>query len=90
MKCNAHLYLPWSVIAELVASTGAQLSKAKSDRPRVPVASAESLDGGCVLYRLTDCPSGIDERISSSQRQVARGTGRWSTTRCQDHCNVSV
>jgi hypothetical protein len=50
MKSNAHLYLPWSVIAELVA---AQLSKAKSDRPRVPVASAESLDGGCVLYRLT-------------------------------------
>jgi hypothetical protein len=53
MKSNAHLYLPWSVIAELVASTGVQLSKAKSDRPRVPVASAESLDGGCVLYRLT-------------------------------------
>jgi hypothetical protein len=53
MKCNAHLYLPWSVIAELVAATGAQLSKAKSDRPRMPVASAESLDGGCVLYRLT-------------------------------------
>ena len=52
MKNNAHLYLPWSVIAELVASTGAQLSKAKSDRPRVPVASAESLDGGCILYRL--------------------------------------
>jgi hypothetical protein len=51
MKCNAHLYLPWSVIADLAASTGAQLRKAKSDRPRVPVASAESLDGGCVLYR---------------------------------------
>ena len=51
MKSNAHLYLPWSVIAE-VASTGARLLKAKSDRPRVPVASAESLDGGCVLYRL--------------------------------------
>jgi hypothetical protein len=51
MKCNAHLYLPWSVIAELVAATGAQ-SKAKSDRLRVPVASAKSLEGGCVLYRL--------------------------------------
>jgi hypothetical protein len=49
MKSNAHLYLPWSVIAELVASTGAQLSKAKSDRSRVPVASAESLDGAPVL-----------------------------------------
>jgi hypothetical protein len=48
MKNNAHLYLPWSVIAELVASTDAQLSKAKSDRPRVPVPSAEALDGGCV------------------------------------------
>ena len=56
MKTNAHLYLPWSVIAELVASTGAQLSKAKSDRPRVPVASAECLDGGCVLYRLGYAP----------------------------------
>jgi hypothetical protein len=53
MKCNAHLYLPWSVIADLAASTGAQLGKAKSVRPRAPVASAESLDGGCVLYRLT-------------------------------------
>jgi hypothetical protein len=53
MKCNAHLYLPWSVIADWAASTGTQLRKAKSDRPRVPAASAESLDGGCVLYRLT-------------------------------------
>jgi hypothetical protein len=53
MKCNAHLYLPWSVIAELATSVDAQFSKQKSDRPRVQVASAESLDGGCVLYRLT-------------------------------------
>jgi Tfp pilus assembly protein PilX len=53
MKCNSHLYLPWSVIADLAASMGAQLAQKKSDRPRVPVASAESLDGGCILYRLT-------------------------------------
>ena len=52
MKCNAHLYLPWSVIAELVASADAQLPKVKSDPPGVPAASVESLDGGCVLYRL--------------------------------------
>jgi hypothetical protein len=53
MKCNAHLYLPWSVIAELAASTGAQLSEAKSDRPRVRVAAlVECLDGGCLLFRL--------------------------------------
>jgi hypothetical protein len=53
MKSNAHLYLPWPVIADWAASTGAQLGKAKSDRSRVPVASAEPLDGGCILYRLT-------------------------------------
>jgi hypothetical protein len=58
MKRNAHLYLPWSVIADLAASTAAQLSKAKLDRPRVPVASTKSLDGGCVLYRLTAFGSG--------------------------------
>jgi hypothetical protein len=52
MKCNAHLYLPWSVIAELVASSDSQLSKMKSDPPVVPTASVEVLDGGCVLYRL--------------------------------------
>jgi hypothetical protein len=56
MKSNAHLYLPWSAIADWVASRGAQLRKAKSDRPRVPVASAECLDGGCVLYRLGYAP----------------------------------
>lgn len=52
MKCNAHLYLPLSVIAELVASTGAQLPKARSDRPGAQAASVEQLDGGCLLYRL--------------------------------------
>jgi hypothetical protein len=50
MKCNVHLYLPWSVIAELGASADPQLSNVKSNRPGVPVASVETLDGGCVLY----------------------------------------
>lgn len=52
MKCNAHLYLPWSAIAELVASTSAQLPKARLDRPGAPAASVEQLGGGCLLYRL--------------------------------------
>jgi hypothetical protein len=52
MKCNAHLYLPWSVIAELVVSADPQSSKVKSDPPGLRVASVESLDGGCVLYWL--------------------------------------
>ena len=56
MKCNAHLYLPWSVIAELVASADSQSSKVKSDPLGLPVASVESLD---VLYRLLP---GRDER----------------------------
>jgi hypothetical protein len=51
MKSNAELYLPWSVVAELVSSSGGRLSKAP-DRPSEPVASMEQLDGGCVLYRL--------------------------------------
>ena len=67
MKCNAHLYLPWSVIAELAASVHAQLSTAKSDRPRLPVVSVESLDGGCVLYRLFAA-------VEMSGRQSKRGT----------------
>ncbi len=41
MKCNAHLYLPWPVIAELVAPA-AQLPMARSGRSRLPVASVES------------------------------------------------
>ena len=52
MKCNAHVYLPWSAIAELVASSDPQMSKVKSGSPGVPAASVEILDGGCVLYRL--------------------------------------
>jgi hypothetical protein len=52
MNSNAHLYLPRSVVAEWVVSTGGQLPKLRPDRPRVAVASIEQLDGGCVLYRL--------------------------------------
>jgi hypothetical protein len=52
MKCNVHLYLPWSVIAELGASADPRLSNVKSNRPGVLAASVETLDGGCVLYRL--------------------------------------
>jgi hypothetical protein len=71
MKCNAHLYLPWSVIADLAASTGAQLGKVKSDRPRVPVASTESLDGGCVLYRPAAFARFQEEEERQSRRPAA-------------------
>jgi hypothetical protein len=46
MKSNAHLYLPWSAVIELVYLPRVQLHQSV-----VPMASAE-LDGGCVLYRL--------------------------------------
>ena len=52
MKSNAHLYLPWSVVAEWVVSTGGQLPKLRPDRRRVAVASIEQLDGECIVYRL--------------------------------------
>ena len=66
MKCNVHLYLPWSVIAELGASADPQLSNVKSDRRGVPAASVETLDGGCVLYRLF-------ATVEMSGRQSKRG-----------------
>ena len=51
MKNNAHLYLPQSVIEEYLVSIGT--AKVQPDRPTVPVASVERLDGGCLLYRLS-------------------------------------
>jgi hypothetical protein len=72
-----HLYLPWSVIAELVAAVDAQLSKAKSKRPRVPVASAEALDSGCVLYQLTAFAVGVTRLPERSRfRQEVEPWGR--------------
>jgi hypothetical protein len=54
MKSNAHLYLPWSVIEEwLATSKGYHLPAVLVGRSRGPVASVERLEGGCVLYRLT-------------------------------------
>jgi hypothetical protein len=50
MKANAHLYLPWSVVAELAASAR-QSPSMPADRLR-EAASVEHLDGGCMLYRL--------------------------------------
>jgi hypothetical protein len=52
MKSKAHLYLPWSVVAEWMASTSRQLPKVQPDRLRPRLASIEKLDGGCVLFRL--------------------------------------
>jgi hypothetical protein len=52
MKSNAHLYLPWSVVAEWAASTDSQLAKVLPDRRSGALASIEQLEGGCVLYRL--------------------------------------
>jgi hypothetical protein len=72
MKSNAHLYLPWSVITELAASTGSQLSEAKSDRPRMPVVSAEALDGGCVLYRVTAFAGGTVGTLSERHRATEK------------------
>jgi hypothetical protein len=54
MKSNAHLYLPWSVIEEwLATSMGYQLKEMRLGRSHSQVASVEQLEGGCVVYRLT-------------------------------------
>jgi hypothetical protein len=51
MKCNAHLYLPWSLVAQRIAMGRPQSPSMPADRPR-EAASIEHLDGGCLLYRL--------------------------------------
>jgi hypothetical protein len=53
MKSKAHLYLPWSVVADWVASMSSQLPKVQPNRLRPPLASIEQLENGCVLFRLT-------------------------------------
>lgn len=50
MKSNAHLYLPWSVIAEWAASK--TCPAVSLHRSLFRGARIEKLDGGCDLYRL--------------------------------------
>jgi hypothetical protein len=53
VKLNAHLYLPWSLIDEFLASSKAsKVREVRPTGPGVPVASIEQIEGGCVLYRL--------------------------------------
>jgi hypothetical protein len=52
MKSSAHLYLPWSVIAEWLGTSKGHLPAAAPEASPMPVVFLERLEGGCVLYRL--------------------------------------
>ena len=48
MKSNAHLYLPWSVVASKTYPAFSRLQRRSLSR----VAKVKTLDGGCQLYCL--------------------------------------
>ncbi len=52
MKSNAHLYLPWSVVAEWVDSNTYPTLSRQQRRSVFRAAKVEKLDGGCELYWL--------------------------------------
>jgi hypothetical protein len=55
MKNNARLYLPWLVVSAF-ASTHVAPARGATRWPGPSPASAERLDGGCLLHRLSDDP----------------------------------
>ncbi len=52
MKSNAHLYLPWSVVAEWMASKTYPAVSRPQHGSLSRTAKVETLEGGCELYCL--------------------------------------
>jgi hypothetical protein len=59
MKRNARLYLPWPVVSAFLASAVVPSIETQPYRSGKPLAQAERLKGGCLLYRLTAEPGRV-------------------------------